>query len=333
MYSILEQLKDPKLDSLLGCLDEEGEGGDLTNKFEDIVYQYKEYDKDFLWILCYSCKCSMGVRKYIEHGYKKFKKDLDSNFLKNLVLKDGFSSRMWELVLCDMLRSLGTFVSKSEKGVDFLLKKNDGTSIQIEAVAPNESDHETHRAIRPDFSANKPFETLGNVEDLERPVLLRFLAGFDKKAKKSYNINLPLVIAINSHKAVGIVSNDDYVLRRILFGLGCETIIKKSDDHYKKGLQKKSTLNKPNEPPFDTARFLDEKYDHISGVLYTSQNPTELIPDGVGWDNSGVTFVSNPNATHPIDLEAGFFKKIICDSKKYEEIEATNDFKSNVFDN
>ena len=115
------------------------------------------------------------------------------------------------------------------------------------------------RSIRPIFSKEQPFYSGGgNIDDFEKPILLRSLNAFDKKAKlNKYDKEKPLIIAINSSNVVGLISRDDYVLRRMLFGLGNQTITKKSDGSFVNGLQNNPTLNKPNKSEFKFVTFLE----------------------------------------------------------------------------
>jgi hypothetical protein len=159
-------------------------------------------------------------------------------------------------------------------------------------------------------------------------MLLRFLQGFDDKANMEYKKDIPLIIAINTNKAVGLTSRDDYIIRRVLFGLGNLTLTRKSDETFEKGLEQKISLNKPGKDEFIVGRFRDPKYKHVSGVIYTSQSPVGLIPGGWGWRNDGITYVPNPMAENKVNIDFNFFRTIICNEEIYQEIEAKIDFKS-----
>lgn len=78
------------------------------------------------------------------------------------------------------------------------------------------------------------------------------------------------------------------------------------------------------------AVFRDPKYRHVSGIIYTSQSSRGLIPGNYGWHNYGVTFVPNPMATNPIDIQFPFFRTTTCTEEKYEELEAVEPFTSRV---
>lgn len=303
-----------------------------SDQFKRIRGQFPEYDTSFLWLLCYPREGMITKRKYIVENYKKFHKILDPDFPKKLASRGNFESRMWEMILCDALSVSGELIPKGETGADFLVKDRDGQYVQIEAVAPDESDDEDLRSIRPDFNEGNFFGTSGNIEDLERPILLRvFDKGIIEKAeRKKYDKTKPLIIAINSCKTVGLVSFDQYVLRRILFGLGFNTIRKNEDGSYSDGLQQNPLLNKPNKESFGVAVFRNPKYKHISGIIYTSQRSLEFIPGGYAWYNSGITFIPNPIANHEIKLEFPFFKKILCNEEKYQEIDAERKFESSI---
>jgi|GEM_PF-4480672 len=328
MDLIFQRIKDQRLRKIVGCIKKEWRSDVVTEKFNPITEEYSEYDRDFLWLLCYQSEESIRILDYIEANYKQFHQYLDSGFLKKMSQKGRFTSHMWEMVLFDMLSSSGVLIPKSAAGADIILKTPEGQEVQIEAIAPDDFNDPQLRATRPNYSEGNIFTGGGLIEDLERPILLRFIKGFDMKANKTYPKDKPLILAINTHKTVGLISHDPYIIRRVLFGLGYVTIKRHSDDSNSTGLQLNDQLNKPGEKSFTVGRFRDPKYKHISGVIYTSQNPIGLIPNGFGWSNYGVTYIPNPLASNKIDLPLDFFKKIICNEEAYQEIDEINSFKS-----
>lgn len=325
MINFLKKIKDSRLQ---GIIDSVALGD--AKAFERVKNQFLEYAPSFLWLLCYAKEETLINRKYIEENYKKFCQILDPDFPKIFASISNFESRMWEMILCDILSASGRLEPKGKDGADFLLKDDNDEYVQIEAVAPDESDDPSLRAIRPDYSKNKQFELSGNIEDLERPILLRvFDKGFIQKARrKNYDNQKPLIVAINSSKVVGLSSDDEYVLRRFLFGLGYITITRNSNGMSSYGFQQNASLNKPDKDKFEVAVFRNPDYKHISGVIYTSQQSMGFLPDSYSWHNSGITFVKNPMATHPVKTEFPFFKEIICNEEKYQRIDAKEKFKS-----
>lgn len=316
MKNFLSRINDARLSGIIDSIPL----GD-SNEFNKLVGQYPEYDPSFLWLLAYSKEGQPKNREYIEECYQKFNQILDSGFPKLLAKNGEFGSRMWELVLCNVLSASGEFVPKGAAGADFILKSPVGELVQIEAVAPDESKKSEMRAIRPDYSTSPIFQVSGQIHDMERPIVLRALQAFGNK-KEGYNKTLPLILAINSHKAVGTISDDTYILRRILFGLGNLTITKIG----MRGFERLPDYNKPGEKPFPVAYFRRKEFNHISGVIYTSQNPLGFIPNGNSWQNSGITFVPNPLATHPVKLDFPYFKKILYTDERYQELEAPKKF-------
>jgi len=328
--SILKNINDPKLNALLGCITMSMGKEKIAERFKEIEKQYPKYDKTFLWLLAYSQEHSPDTQRYIEANYKKFHQCLDSGFPKKLSAVNRFESHMWEMILCDTLSASGKLVPKSAAGADLILETPKRQHIQIEAIAPDETEDESLRAVRPDYSKGNMVSMGGNIEDIENPILLRCIHAFDKKSKKAYRKDKPFIIAINTSKVVGTMSLDDFIIRRVLLGLGCVTITRKSDGSHKTGLQQKSDLKKPNGGNFPVARFRDPEYKHVSGVIYTSQSSMGLIPGGWGWGNSGIFYIPNPMAIHKIDADFDFFKTIICDEEAYREIPAKKDFVSCV---
>lgn len=320
MHSLLNKIKDKRLNIIIDYFTKKNNGVDIENEFKIIQKYFDKYDISFLWLLCCTHETNNLTKKYINEKYEKFHQYLDSGFPKKISQKGRFNSHMWEMVLCDVLSFSGKLIPKSADGADFILKLKNGTEVQIEAVCPDESTDLELRSSRPVLSKENKFCSIGgSIDDLERPILIRTLKGFDDKSKlNKYNTYKPLIIAINSCNAVGLISNDDYILRRMLFGLGNQTITRKTDGSFINGLQYNPSLNKPGKKDFQIARFLDTNYSHISGVIYTSQNPTELITGGNGWSNSGIFYVPNPNAKHKVDIKFPFFKTMICDENIYK---------------
>ncbi len=320
MQVFLSRISDARLSSVLDSVPL-GDSGE----FKKVLDQFPEYDSSFLWLLAYSREDLPKNRKYIEGCYRKFEKVLDRGFPTLLATKGNFVSRMWELVLCDILSSSGELKPKSAKGADFILNSQGGQKVQIEAIAPEESNNKEQRAPRPDYSRGNVAELGGLIHDTERPIVLRTLQAFSDK-KNGYDKNEPLILAINSSKTVGFVSDDTYILRRILFGLGNWQLYPSGQW----GFEQLPYYNKPGETPFLVSYFRRPEFSHISGVIYSSQNPLGFIPDGYSWHNSGITFVPNPLATHPVALDFLYFKKIICTDEDYQEFEAPKKFESSI---
>ncbi|MBI4136321.1 MAG: hypothetical protein HY481_02125 [Candidatus Vogelbacteria bacterium] len=328
MDSFLKKIKDSRLSSIIDVV----QTGD-TEHFKKIQEQFPEYDVTFLWLLCYPHPNTERQRKYIEKNFEKFNRFLDSGYPSKLSSKGRFVSHMWEMILCDTLQASGELVPKTKSGVDFHIKDPKGGIVQIEAVAPDEAGEEKDRSVKPDFLESGVISMGGDIEDMERPILLRvFDKGFIEKAgRKSYDKDKPLIIAINSSKTVGMISDDEYVLRRVLFGLGYVTITRDSKGVSHTGFQQNPKLNKLDEQAFDVAVFRNPEYKHVSGIIYTSQRPLGFIPQGFSWHNSGITFVPNPMATHPVNLSFPFFKTMLCNEKEYRFIDAERKFQSVLF--
>jgi hypothetical protein len=272
-------------------------------------------------MLCYQSEDAVYLKKYIEDTYQKHKQVLDSGFLKKLASAGNFGAHMWELVLCDCLNLSGKLEPKDKAGADFILINSKGEKIQIEAVVPNETIKENLRSIKPDYTKNKIATLSGNVENLELPILLRFRDSFKKKSKK-YSQEMPLIIAINSYKIIGFSSRDNYVIRRVLFGLGCDTISKRADGSFVRGFEQTPFLSLPEGSSLPSKLFWDPSYSHVSGIIYASQNPAGLVPEGYGWSNYGITFIPNPLANIKANIDLPYFRKLECTENSYEESEA-----------
>ena len=323
MSFLVEKMRDEKLAKVAGSID-------LSNSalFSAIQSQFPQYDPAFLWLICYQHEGAEFLQKYIEANYKQFHQVLDSKILKILSQKGKFESRLWEMIMCDILSSSGTLIQKSAAGADFLLDIK-GQIIQVESIAPDEATEEELRAIRPDYSSSNFFSVGGTIHDLELPIVLRAIKGFNDKECK-YRTDRPLLIAINTSKAVGLVSRDDYVLRRFLFGLGNLQLTKMSNGQYFRHFEQVQYLSKPGESSFEVGFFRNPKYQHVSGVIYTSQSSRGLVPDGSGWSNYGVTYMPNPLALHKVEINFPYFRRLECTTDRYQEIDAEHKFVSTL---
>lgn len=279
------------------------------------------YDPDLLWLLMYKNDYSTGTLEHLDESYKKFKQVLDAGFANKVVSNGRFQAHVWEIILCDVLSSYGNLIPKGEAGTDILLQTNSGEVIQIEAVTPNEATDPKLQTVKPVFDKNNFYSHSGNVNAMELPIVIRFLQGFDKKAGMAYEKGKPLIIAVNTGLVVGMTTQDDFVLRQALFGLGCVQITRHPDDSYTNSFQQMPKLDKGG-GEFSVARFRDEEYSHVSGVIYSSQKPHSLTPHGYGWGNSGLVYVPNPMATHPVDIDFDVMRTIIVTDEKYEDIKA-----------
>lgn len=330
MYSFLETLNNPELIKLIGKIKPQMSDRLVPEFSKRVMAKYPDYDETLLWLLMYQHENNQNVLEYISKNYTKFHQIYDSGFLNKLVKKDCFSSHMWEMILCDILSTYGELIPKKAGGSDFILQTQNGKQIQIEAISINEASEGGIRSARPDFSSGNSASRSGKTDDLERAVLLRFASGLKDKAKtETYDKTKPLIIAINTSKAVGFISRDNFVLRWVLFGLGNDTITRHSDGTYSNGLEQKMEAFGKN-GSFKVGWFRGTEYEHISGVIYSSQEPRGFAPNGYSWHNYGMTYVANPNALHPANVDFKCMRKLIVTEQEYIEAEASCDFLSNI---
>lgn len=329
MESILKQVNDPELNKLIGCIHDEWSERLMPEYFRRKTAKMEKYDPDLLWLLMYENDYSTKTLDYLNKNYNKFRQVLDARFANKVVAKNKFQSHVWEMVLCDVLSSCGTLVPKGEAGADILMDTKLGERIQIEAVTPNEATDPKLQTVKPVFDKDNHFSHSGNINDMELPIVLRFLQGFDKKANKEYEKDKPLIVAVNTGMVVGLTSQDDHVLRQALFGLGCVQITRHADGSFTNGFQQMPRLDKGG-GEFKVARFRDKDYRHVSGVIYSSQKPHGLTPYGYGWGNSGLVYVPNPMATHPVNIDFDCMRNIVVSEKQYIDEKAKQKFASVV---
>jgi len=331
MREIIADLNDNRLLKLTGSIKNAWSDRLVTPYFKRISAKYPEYDSNFLWLLMYQSDNNQETCRYLDENYRLYKKKLnilDSGFVKKLVANGNFQARVWEMIVCDMAASIGQLIAKVDAGPDILAKVGE-QEVLIEVVAPNEALDENYRTIKPVYNSNGFFSHSGTVDVLELPVVLRFLKGFDEKAKDHAAIQSPFIIAINTGKVVNMTSYDEYVLRLSLFGLGCETITLNKDESTSRGLESKPYIEKGTKP-IPSARFWSEDYAHVSGVIYSSQPPIGLTPNSYGWSNSGVYYIPNPMARQPISFDANFMHKMIVTESEYYQVEAAEKWQSTI---
>ncbi len=329
MQSILQQINDPELNKVVGCIKKDWSDKLIPRYFKRKSEKLSKYDPDLLWLLMYSCDYSKGTLDYLDLNYKNFRQVLDAGFASKIVSKGKFNAHVWEMILCDVLSSYGTLIPKEQAGADILLKYEQDKIVQIEAVTPNEATDPKLQSVKPVFDDDNFFGHSGKINDMELPIVLRFLQGFDKKAEKGYEGDKPLIIAVNTGLVVGMTSNDDHVLRQALFGLGCHQITRHSDGTDSYGFEQMPKLDKGG-GEFPVARFRDENYSHVSGVIYSSQKPHSLTPYGYGWSNSGLVYVPNPMAKYPVKIDFDCMRTIIVTNEKYEDRGIQKEFKSSL---
>lgn len=327
MEHLLKAIRNPELYSII-----DGVPFGDSKEFQQMRARFPNLDPGFLWLLAFNREGMLAKRAYIDAAYLQYRQVLDKQFAIEFPKDRKFTSRLWEMLLCDVFSASGKLSSRSSKGPDFILTGNNNERIRVEAVAPDESDDESLRSVRPDFSTSNTFSHGGNIEELEYPVLMRvYNKGLLEKAnRKGYAKGEPLIIAINSSKVVGLISSDEYVLRRLLFGLGYVTLTRMSDGTTRTGFQLSESLKASDGSKLPVGLFRDSEYDHVSGVIYSSKNPLSLLPGADGWSAESVVYVPNPRATCPLTTKFPFFKTITCTEEKYEETPAEKKFSSSV---
>lgn len=331
MQSILKQINDPELDKIRGCVRKEWNNRFFSEYFKRKTVKLKKYDPDLLWLLMYEDDYSKNTLKYLDTVYNKYRLILDAGFAQKVVSKGRFQNHVWEMILCDVLSSYGTLIPKGEAGADLLLQIGSGKIIQIEAVTPNEANDPSLQTVKPVYDEDNFFSYTAGINEKELPVVLRFLQGFDQKAKKEYAIDKPLILAINTGQVVGLTTLDDHVLRQALFGIGCVQITYHTDKTRTYGFQQTPKIDKGG-GEFYVARFRDKKYSHISGVIYSSRKPHDLTPYGLGWRNSGLVYIPNPIAKHPVKIDFSCMRTItVTEEGGYLDKKASSDWVKKYF--
>lgn len=231
---------------------------------EELKKSYPEADIECLsWI----------DSKSLEH-----KNHLDNEFRKELLKSENFSSRIWELILCDILIQKWIAILSHKNGwPDFSFDDWYGNRIHIEAVSSGTWNGDNSISKIPESGV---FNISWKITD-ER--LLRITESLDTKRKKYENylekwiVNPSdiLIIAVNGEKMDGCI--DD-----VLYGWWIECFLYWVDkmvctlsqsldgisDNWKWGYTIRNTITKKNWEPIPTRFFCNNENSIISGVLY-----------------------------------------------------------------
>lgn len=259
-------------------------------------------------------------RSALESLWSKYEQYTDKNFIPQARVR--FHQKSWEMYLGNVLLEHGFKLEKIKSNNPDLKVVDDlKPTTWIECVAPERGTTED----------GVPEMAYGVVQDVPRDrILLRIANSFDDKSKaflkyiedRVVKDNEPRVIAINV-AALGYVDGDPPWIINMLFAVGHLTLVFDKEhthvisQHYSK-IDRTIKLS-GSEVLF--GQFLDDKYKHISGVIYSRDNIINMSKV-IGTE---CVFIPNPFAEVPIPENTfPFMGRFVSEGDKIHRIEGLN---------
>ncbi len=232
------------------------------------------------------------IKYFCESLWKKFINYADKHFLSEI--QSNFYERYWEMYLTVTLLEWDYSIESHNRGPDILIK-NETRKIWIEAVASGNGSSE-------DSVPNVKMNTTQIVP--EEKIILRLRNSIESKStvyKKYVNDlviedNEPFVIALNGAKLNFMTDDDIPCIIKALLPIG---------DYYSSfrdealGIEFRDKIIKNNKAAVSTNIFLDDKYKHISAILYSNVSAHGFDKD-LGSD---FILIHNPKARNPLPMD------------------------------
>ena len=276
------------------------EHGQLEGKeYEDYCYIRDEVDVDALRAknLCFAC-------------WRRFKPYADSKFKSGF--KEDFHARFWEMYLASVLIDEGFDLKPRKDEEPDILISNNERKIWIEAVTPDNSEHET---IIEEIQKNGRAVTISDgmkqtsylIERYTNSISAKLLQYENHVKNKKVEADAPYIIALNGgrlHRArIPYISVPNIVRAVYPVGDFYIAINKITKEFKEEGHHYRSTIKKSsNDASIPTDMFMDKKYAGISGILFSNRDCYNLSKRY----GSEFIFVHNLNARNPIPK--GYFK-------------------------
>lgn len=243
------------------------------------------------------------IRRYIDACYLRFSPYADNHFTNEFPLKDKFHSRIWEMILANVLLDCGYQISALPKGKGPDFKISGDQTIFIEATAPNSTDHLQQNYEQSKYGASIP----------EDEIILQFTSAIKTKWEKYQKDRAENVIgtddcyvlAISGAKLhfCGPTIDLPWILKP-LFGLKNPGLKIEIDTNYKEQTYVHQLIRlkeqSENKAPIEFDLFLSDKRAGISAIIFSAadiKNRPEFFGGKPGDD---FILVHNPFATNPL---------------------------------
>jgi len=229
----------------------------------------------------------MKVRSFMEELWRRYCPYGDADFRQQLHI--DLDSRFWEMYLTCTLLDNSIPVKPKPKGAgpDILIEHDSGR-IWIEAIAPTSGSQDNPDQV--------PGLKTGVVSPVpEEQIILRCRSAISEKYDNKYyeyldnGVVLPsdaYVIAINSCKIESArMESDPPRILKAVYPIGHRqiTIDKKLGKIIRNGFQIRYSIKRASGTVIPTDLFLNQKYENLSGVLY-SRASVRKLPDQLGDD-------------------------------------------------
>lgn len=180
---------------------------ETDDQLEEIFKNYSRFNRTFLAV--HVRDDFKSVKDFLENSYAGFYEHADANF-KHEFQTTSFHERAWELYLCALLRNKNLNLSpkrgQTKEGPDFYIK-TENNEIWIEAVTAGEgagnNKVETIEDILQRVPAGQIVTRGGNLDELNRPKVLRIISVLEDKWRNKY---------INSYKDKYVKPSDSFII-------------------------------------------------------------------------------------------------------------------------
>ena len=271
--------------------------------------KYSQLSKDYLDIATLQ-----DSREWLTEMWDVYEPYADRNFVSEIKKEGTFNQRSWELYLGYCLLTQDIPLEKiGSEGPDFMFE-SEGKKVWIEATAPGCGTVDPPDK-KPDVQAGSlNYLAIHDREDHNRSKVLRILSGLHTKKDKYLDYCKKGIIkpediyitAINGYDfANDFACDSDFLLRRSFFGKGCEQLgLAPGQFSY----EDKPTITRSDGKTLETDIFLTNKFNYISGVLFSPMNIINNYGKEIGKD---ITLVPNPHAKNKIPNDLFNFTNLL----------------------
>jgi len=285
------------------------------------LVKYQNYHPSLITIGLYRT----DTRDWYEKNWKNLYKYLDKDFVNKFRSKAEHLSRLWEFHVAYVLLDRGLKIQEKvwNIGPDFCVVDDNGKKVWIEAVACTPGDNDPVPP-KPDLKEGEIYTSGGNIEDSNRPRVLRVLNAIATKYEKykQYVANPKSGVSKDDHFIVAVSGADiefatysNMLLKRAVFGVG-------PDVYYRDPLSDKLvgpfytptpnvSKKKKDGTEIMPANFMEmEEFSSVNAVIYCGHHAFDCEINGhmIGDD---FLFAYHAKAVNPIDEKLFKFGRAI----------------------
>ena len=267
---------------------------DLFDNCENIT------SSEFKIMLDTTNEMAQEAKAFCVRLWENYKPYADDQFLSAIKSDGKFQDRFWEMHLGNALLEKGFNVSSENKGPDFKIDLN-GQIVWIEAITATNGELKNPDRIIPLDNS----EDTTSVNDDQIALRLRYSVESKSDKIKKYlekntiNENEPIVVAINTSK-IDVVFADEFIdyANMIFFAKSINSFFKNENGEI---IPIKSNYVKRTKGfCVPTNIFLDNRYEHISAVLFSKSSYSKCNQKEL---NDDYLLVCNPFAKNKLPKE------------------------------